>query len=93
MRRTLVLCLLVLIMVLPACSRVNQANFNQIDEGMSYDQVVRILGQPDDSKSVGIGPLSGTSARWEGREGTITIQFLNDKVKIKRFVSADKGRS
>jgi hypothetical protein len=93
MRRVLALSLLALILVLPACSKVTQANFNRVEEGMSYDQVVRILGQPSDSKSVGVGPLSGTSATWEGPEGTITIQFLNDKVKIKRFVSADRDRS
>jgi len=92
MRIRPLLAALALVAALAGCGRVSQANFNRIDEGMSYDQVVRILGRPTDSKGIGIGPLSGTSATWKGREGTITIQFLNEKVRIKRFVAAD-GRS
>ncbi len=77
--------LLVVMMSLLACSKVTQASFNRIKSNMTYDQVVEILGEPTDSKSLGVGPLSGTSARWEGDDAVITVTFLNGKVKTKKL--------
>jgi len=71
---------------LSACgSKVNQDNFNKIQVGMTYEDVASILGPSTESSSVQIGGLSGTSARWAGEQGTIQIQFLNGKVRIKQF--------
>ncbi len=71
--------------LLVACSPVNQNNFDRIQNDMTMQQVTAILGQPTESSSLGVGPLSGTSAVWKGDKGTITIQFVNDKVKMKSF--------
>lgn len=71
---------------LTACgSKVNEDNFNKIQVGMTYEEVTSILGSSTESSSVQIGGLSGTSARWTGEEGTIQVQFLNGKVRIKQF--------
>lgn len=71
------------------CSRINQTNFQKVQDDMTYEQVVAILGAPTETKSVGIGPLSATTAEWRDSKGAlISIQFLNDKVKLKSF-SAD----
>ena len=67
------------------CSRINQTNFDKVENGMSYEQVVKILGQPKDQKSVGVGPLSASTAEWRDGDAVISIQFLNDKVQLKSF--------
>lgn len=72
------------------CSRINQTNFDKVENGMSYEQVVKILGQPKDQKSVGVGPLSASTAEWRDGDAVISIQFLNDKVQLKSF-SGSKG--
>lgn len=72
--------------VMSACgSKVNQDHFNKIEVGMTFEQVKAILGPSSESSSVQIGGLSGTSAKWTSEEGTIQIQFLNGKVRIKQF--------
>ncbi len=72
------------------CSRINQSNFDKVEDGMTYEEVVRILGEPKDQKSVGVGPLSASTAEWRDGEAVISIQFLNGKVKVKSF-SGGKG--
>jgi hypothetical protein len=78
---TVSLCILLI-----ACSRVSQSNFDKIQPGMSMEQVVAILGEPSDSQSITFGGLSGTSATWKNNDATITLQFLNDKMQIKSFL-------
>lgn len=84
--RPLLAALLAASLVLVGCSRITQTNFQKIQDDMSYEQVVAILGAPTESKSVGIGPLSATTAEWRDKSGAfVSIQFLNDKVKLKSF--------
>jgi hypothetical protein len=75
-----------LCVMLIACSRVSQSNFDKIQPGMSMEQIVAILGEPSDSQSITFGGLSGTSATWKNHDATITVQFLNDKMQIKSFL-------
>ena len=70
-----------------ACNRLSQENFAKIDEGMTFEEVVAVLGEPTDSKSAGIGPLSATDATWENDSARINIKFLNGKVQIKAYES------
>ncbi len=73
-------------LVLAACgSKVNQANFDKIKNGMTQDEVISILGSPTDTSTVKIAGLSGSSAKWTDKQGTITIQFANGKVRFKQF--------
>ena len=73
-------------LVMSACgSKVSQENFNRIQVGMTFEEVTAILGPSTESSSVQISGLSGTSAKWVGEEGTIQIQFLNGRVRIKQF--------
>lgn len=87
-RRGPVLLLMMAVMGILACSgNVTQANFNRVENDMSFDQVVDVLGEPTESKSMGIGSLSGTSARWESDDAVITITFVNQEVMTKNFKS------
>ena len=68
-----------------ACSKITQENFDKVNDGMSRAEVEAILGAPTEAASAGIVGISGTSATWKGEAGTITIQFFNDKVRLKQF--------
>jgi hypothetical protein len=72
-------------LALIACNPISQENFNKIQDDMTMEQVTAIIGQPSESSSIGLGPVSGTNAVWKGEKGTITIQFFNGKVKVKTF--------
>jgi hypothetical protein len=87
MRRLLSAALLV---VLVACTKVNQENFAKIQEGMSEQEVIALLGTPTESNSVNVLGISGTSSRWVGGDAEITIRFVNGQVALKRF---DKPRA
>jgi hypothetical protein len=86
MRRLLSSALLV---VLVACTKVNQENFAKVQEGMSEQEVMALLGSPTESNSVNVLGISGTSSRWVSGDAEITIRFVNGQVALKRF---DKPR-
>ena len=66
-------------------SRINQANFEKVETGMTLEQVHAILGPPTESSSRNFGGLSGTSSTWTTKEATISIVFVNGKVRAKEF--------
>lgn len=71
---------------LTSCAqKISQENFEKIQPGMTMQQVVQILGEPTNVESFNIAGLSGTSATWEHHNAIISIQFLNNQVKIKTF--------
>ena len=70
---------------LAACSKVNQENFAKIQEGMSEQEVISLLGSPTESNSVNVLGISGTSSRWVGRDAVIDVRFVNGKVALKSF--------
>ncbi len=74
-------------LLLAGCgSNVSEAIFERIHAGMTAAEVRAILGEPTESTSMGVGPLVGSTATWKGKEGPITIQFVNHKVFTKQFV-------
>ena len=79
-------------MVLAACTKVNQENFAKIEEGMSEQQVIALLGTPTESNSVNVLGISGTSSRWVGGDAEITIRFVNGQVALKRFDKPAAGQ-
>src|SRR5690242_6608850 len=79
------LCLLIV-----ACNRLTQENFDKIKPSMKMKEVVAILGEPTSSDSINIAGVSGTAAVWKDKKTEITIQFLNDEVLLKSMTSADE---
>jgi hypothetical protein len=71
--------------LLTGCNKVTQDNFSKIQDGMTMEQVSAIIGAPTKTESVGVGPLSGTTAEWINGDNTISIQFLNKQVRLKSF--------
>lgn len=75
-----------------ATTQLTHENFAKIREGMSEQQVIALLGEPTDSKSISTGSwfgvvdgLSGTSMVWETNEVKVDIIFVNGKVKTKNY--------
>ncbi len=82
------LSLLLACAVLSACgTRINQDNFDQIQTGMTLEEVRSILGKPDESSSASFGTISGGTATWKHDDAVITVQFVNDKVQFKQFTN------
>jgi hypothetical protein len=82
-----VLFALVAAVLIAGCSRVTQENFLKVQEGMSEEEVIAILGEPTESNSVNLLGVSGTSSRWLARGAVISVQFVNGKVALKSFES------
>lgn len=78
-----------LLLLLAACSRVSEENFGRIQDGMTEEQVMSILGKPNEANSVSVLGVSGTTSRWVGNDAVITVRFVNGKVALKSF---DKPR-
>ena len=73
------------VLLLAACSRVTQENFAKIQDSMSEQEVIAILGSPTESSSGSILGISGTSSKWAGGDAVITVRFVNGKVAMKSF--------
>lgn len=85
------MCLLIISTLLTACnSKINQDNYEKVHAGMTFQDVTQILGEPTNTAGLSFGNVIGLSASWEDRHGSITIQFFDNKVKIKNFNQAVK---
>jgi len=76
----------VLAVALAGCgSKLNEENFGRIQDGMTEQQVIDLLGQPAETSSMGALGMSGTSAIWRDDKAVISVQFVNGKVRLKQF--------
>ena len=78
-RHKSIIVLVVLIAVsLPflSCSKINKENYDKIEIGMAYDEVVEFLGAPVETKDV----IGTKSCIWGKASETISIKFVADKV-------------
>jgi hypothetical protein len=76
--------------LLACSSRINPANFEKIQTGMTMAQVTAVLGEPTESSSVDVAVFSGTVSKWKAGDATITIQFVNGKVVAKQLSKSDR---
>jgi hypothetical protein len=60
------------------CSKINQKNFDKLKAGMEYDEVLKILGKPDNCESV----LNMKNCIWKESSKTIKIVIVADKVVL-----------
>lgn len=73
--------------ILAACgARLTPERFNRVQDGMSQQEVIGILGQPTRIESGGFPLLNitGTQFIYEGRRSQCTIAFVNDKVVLRQ---------
>ena len=62
--------------ILLSCSKINQENYNRLKVGMDYEEVLKILGKPDNSESI----LNMRNCTWEESSKNITIKTVANKV-------------
>ena len=59
-----------------ACSKVTQENYEKIKVGMTYEEIIDILGKAQECNSA----VGMTNCKWGSNEKYIKIQFVSDKV-------------
>ena len=74
--------LFVLFLIVSCGKKIDQSTYEQIKKEMTMDQVKDLLGEPTESKSAGIGPLSGSLTSWKDGDKAITVTFVNGKATI-----------
>lgn len=77
--RILVVLSVVLMLLLGGCSKVKKENYDQLSLGMDYEEVVKILGAPDNCES----KFKAKSCRWGDDAKHIALKFLADKLIFK----------
>jgi hypothetical protein len=80
-----------LALLLIACGpQISEENYNKINKDMSYENVVKLLGQPTEYASAGVGNFSGATGTWQHGDMVISIQFINGKVGLKSMSNSVK---
>jgi hypothetical protein len=78
-------------LLVAACGGVSAENYQKIQNGMTREEVHKLLGKPDDVSGAGIGELSFATEKWKGSQQTIHVTFVNDHVKTKSIGSSKDG--
>jgi len=60
------------------CSKMNRENYEKINTGMNYQEVVSIIGDPDKCDAI----MGSKNCVWGNENKNITINFIGDKVFI-----------
>lgn len=71
----LIICLAPMLILL-GCSKISQENYDKLKVGMDYDEVLKILGKPDNCESI----LNMKNCIWEESSKSITIKIAANKV-------------
>lgn len=66
------------VVLITGCSKVNGENYARLRVGMNYDEVVAILGKADDCDAV----LGARSCVWQSGKKRIKVQLVGDKVLL-----------
>ncbi len=70
--------LIVVLFFTMGCSRLTMDNYNKIKSGMTYDEVVKILGKPDKCDDV----IGMRKCVWGDEKKSITVSFVGDKALL-----------
>ncbi len=68
--------LLICAALLLGCSKVTRENFDQIKMGMTYEEVIGIIGAPDSCDA----SLGAKQCVWGDEAKNITVGFMGDTV-------------
>lgn len=72
-------------LAISACSKVTEDNYRQLENGMTLADVETIIGKADVMESTSLAGISTTRAEWHGKDGTISIRFIEEKVRAKNW--------
>jgi len=74
-----------LLVLLAACSKVTEENYQRVENGMTRDQVTEILGKADVTESTNLAGISTSRSEWHGNKGVISIRYIGEKVRAKNW--------
>jgi outer membrane protein assembly factor BamE (lipoprotein component of BamABCDE complex) len=67
-----------------ADSAVTMAKYSQVKEGMTYEQVVAVMGSPgEENVRTKVGDVEMAQYTWKTSTGAMVVSFENNKVKVK----------
>jgi hypothetical protein len=72
------ICLIMLVCLLSGCTRLSQENYDKLKMGMTYEEVVSILGKPDTCSDT----LVAKSCMWGNEQKNIKISFFGNKIIV-----------
>ena len=67
-----------LLLALLACSKLTLENYNKLEVGMSYDEVVGLIGAPEKCDDV----MGLRSCTWGDEKLSVNVNFAGDKVLL-----------
>jgi len=67
-----------LLLVLLGCSRLSLENYNKITVGMPYDDVIQLIGKPDQCDDV----MGVRNCKWGNDKRSVTVSFVANKVLL-----------
>lgn len=73
------LLLVLAVLTLSACSKINNDNYAKLESGMSKEDVIAVLGEPDRCESA----LAFESCRWGNDDTYIEVRFAADNLLAK----------
>ncbi|WP_345974406.1 DUF3862 domain-containing protein [Sulfurimonas sp. HSL3-7] len=62
--------------LLSGCSKVTKENYDKIKVGMSYDEVVALIGKPEGCDEI----FGVTSCEWKSGKAEVKAKFISDQV-------------
>ncbi len=71
--------------LITACD--TKTNDTEIEIGMSEQDIIEMLGEPNLTQSRTIDDLVSTHAEWTDEEGTLSVQFINGKAQYNQFIA------
>ena len=74
----LIVATLMFSLILTGCSKVNRENYDKVNVGMEYSQVIELIGEPNKCDAA----LGMKSCVWGTETKNITINFIAEKVAL-----------
>ena len=71
--------ILIALLVLAGCSKIDVENYGKIEVGMSYDEARAVLGEPTRCDDV----AGFRSCQWGDEQSNINLQLVGDRVVMR----------
>jgi len=73
-----IILLVALVSLISGCTRLTRENYEKLNMGMGYEEVVSILGKPDSCSDT----LVTKSCMWGDEQKNITVSFIGNKIML-----------
>jgi hypothetical protein len=65
-----------ILLIIAGCSKLTMENYNKLKAGMSYNEIVNIIGTPDKCSEV----FGMRNCIWGDEKKSVAVTFAGDKV-------------